>query len=57
MGLVIKKDDPVLQDLLRTVHHCVMHSLMNTGSYKIIKNHLGVAFVKQQAQMVVPVRQ
>lgn len=59
MGLVIEKveEDPVLQDLLLTVHHCFMHSLMNTGSYKMIENQLGVAFVKQQAQMVVPVRQ
>jgi ClpP class serine protease len=59
MGLVIKKveDDPMLQDLLLTVHHCFMHSLMNTPSYKMIENHLGVAFVKQQAQMMVPVRQ
>ena len=59
MGLVIKKveDDPTLQDLLLTVHHCFMHSLMNTSSYKMIENHLGVAFVKQQAQMMVPVRQ
>jgi hypothetical protein len=25
-----------------------MHSLMNTNAYKIIENHKGVAFVKQQ---------
>jgi hypothetical protein len=36
-----------LQDLILTVHHCYMHSLMNTQSFKIIENHEGVAFVKQ----------
>jgi hypothetical protein len=41
------EDDQDLQDLILTVHHCYMHSLMNTGSYKMIENHLGVALVKQ----------
>ena len=39
--------DPDFQDLILTVHHCYMHSLMNTPSFKMIENHLGVAFVKQ----------
>jgi hypothetical protein len=49
MGLVIERveADPILQDLLLTVHHCYMHSLMNTLSFKMIENHLGAAFVKQ----------
>ena len=41
------EDDAPLQDLALTVHHCFMHSLMNTASFKIIENHLGTAFVKQ----------
>ena len=50
MGLKVEKieDDPELQDLILTVHHCYMHSLMNTNSFKMIENHLGVAFVKQR---------
>jgi len=36
------------QDLVLSVHHCYMHSLMNTNAFKIIENHKGVAFVKQQ---------
>lgn len=58
MGLAIKRveDDPQSQDLLLTVHHCFMHSLMNTNSYKMIENHMGVAFVKQQGQVMVPVQ-
>lgn len=42
------EDDPELQDLVLTVHHSYMHSLMNTPAFKIIENHKGAAFVKQQ---------
>ena len=51
MGLSVSdiESDPILQDLLLTVHHCYMHSLMNTPSFKIVENHLGIAFIKQQA--------
>lgn len=50
IGLKVSEieSDPDLQDLLLTVHHCYMHSLMNTPSFKIIENHHGQAFVKQQ---------
>jgi len=41
-----------LQDILLTVHHCYMHSLMNTLSYKMIENHLGAAFVKQASPVM-----
>lgn len=54
IGLKVKEieSDGNFQDLLLTVHHCFMHSLMNTASFKMIENHLGVAFVKQQAVAV-----
>jgi ATP-dependent protease ClpP protease subunit len=39
--------DAQFQDLVLTVHHCLMHALMNTPSFKIIENHQGAAFVKQ----------
>lgn len=42
------EDDQDLQDLILTVHHTYMHTLMNTQAYKIIENQNGVAFVKQQ---------
>jgi len=50
MGLDVKlvEANQDLQDLVLTVHHCFMHSLMNTASFKIIENHNGAAFVKQQ---------
>lgn len=56
IGLKVEKieADPELQDLLLTVHHCYMHSLMNTPSYKMIENHLGAALVKQQQIVTIP---
>ena len=48
LGLAIKRleDDPPMQDLVLTVHHCYMHVLMNTSAFKIIENQNGVALVK-----------
>jgi len=56
IGLNVKKleDEPNLQDLVLTVHHCFMHALMNTPSYKLIENHLGVALVKRETIQTVP---
>ena len=50
MGLKIEmlEDDQKLQDLVLTVHHCYMHALANTPTFKIIENQNGAAFVKQQ---------
>lgn len=55
MGLKIEmiETDQTLQDLVLTVHHCYMHSLMNTPSYKMIENHKGLALVKQQGAVMV----
>lgn len=50
MGLKVTQleESQTFQDLVLTVHHCYMHSLMNTNAFKIIENHMGVAFVKMQ---------
>jgi hypothetical protein len=50
MGLNVEllENNQNYQDLVLTVHHCYMHSLMNTNAFKIIENHKGAAFVKQQ---------
>lgn len=61
MGLKVKliEDDQAFQDVVLTVHHCYMHALMNTPTFKIIENHKGSALVKQQIMqemMVQPVR-
>lgn len=51
MGLVVERleDDPDLQDLVLSVHHCYMHTLMNSAVYKIIENHMGAALMKHVA--------
>jgi ATP-dependent protease ClpP protease subunit len=46
------KDD-TLQDLVLTVHHCYMHLLMNTPVFKVIENHLGVGYYKNQSVNIV----
>lgn len=51
MGLNVLpiETDQELQDIILTVHHTYMHSLMSSTAYKIIENHNGAAFVKQIA--------
>lgn len=50
MGLKIEplEKDNGLQDLVLTVHHCYMHTLMNTPVFKIIENHAGVGMLKNE---------
>lgn len=50
MGLRVRmlEDDNQLQDLVLTIHHCFMQTLMNSPAFKIIENHLGTAFIKNQ---------
>lgn len=48
LKVALLEDDPELQDLVLTVHHCFAHTLSNTPSFKIIENHMGAAWVKMQ---------
>lgn len=52
MGLKVRaiEGNQKFQDLVLTVHHCYMHSLMNSAAHKIIENHLGAALIKHQSQ-------
>jgi hypothetical protein len=54
-GLVIEplERDQRLQDLVLTIHHCYMHTLSNTGAFKIVENQLNRAMVKIQQQFIV----
>ena len=56
IGLVVQllEDEQTLQDLVLTVHHCYMHSLMNTPAFKMIENQNGAAFVKHQGTVQMP---
>jgi len=49
------EDDDEFQNLVLTVHHCYMHSLQNTGAFKMIENHDGRAFVKKHRIVQAPV--
>lgn len=49
LNIQLLEDDQELQDLVLTVHHCYVHTLSNTSAFKIIENHQGAAFMKQQA--------
>lgn len=48
LGLKVSEleSDQELQELVLTVHHAFIHTLMNTPSVKIIENHLGRALIK-----------
>ncbi len=48
LGLKVSllEDAPDLQEAVLSVHHSCIHTLSATGAYKIIENHLGVAFVQ-----------
>jgi hypothetical protein len=52
IGLNVKsleKDyPPEFQEHVLSVHHAFMNTLANTQTLKIIENHLGAAFIKQQ---------
>lgn len=58
IGLRVERleDDAGFQDLVLTVHHCFMQSLSNTPSFKMIENHLGLAFVKQHIEQMIEVQ-
>lgn len=56
MGLKIRmmEDDLALQDAILTVHHACIHTLSATGAYKIIENHLGVAYMQVAQTVLMP---
>lgn len=56
LNVTALEDDQVLQDAALPIHHCYVYALQNSPAYKIIENHLGVAFVKNEAQKRQPGR-
>lgn len=52
LKLALLEDDSKLQEAVLSVHHACIHTLSSTGAFKIIENHMGVAFI-QVAQTVV----
>jgi len=58
IGLLIEdlEKDQILQDLVLSVFHSTTHTFGGAGAVKIIENHLGKAFVKQQLMQIVQER-
>jgi ATP-dependent protease ClpP protease subunit len=48
MDLIVEmlEDEPNLQEAVLSVHHACMLTLAGTGAFKIIENHLGIAFIR-----------
>lgn len=55
LGLNIEylEDDQAFQDLVLSVFHAATHTFSGTAAVKLIENHLGKAFVKQQQVVAV----
>lgn len=53
LHIVSLEDNQALQDAVLSVHHACMLTLTATGAFKIIENHLGVAFIKVVQQVLV----
>ena len=54
LGLIIEnlEEDQEFQDIVLSIFHATSHTLSATNAVKIIENHQGKAFIKQQ-QLVV----
>lgn len=46
------ESDQALQDAVLSVHHVTMHRLTATSAYKIVENHLGVAHISAERQVL-----
>jgi ATP-dependent protease ClpP protease subunit len=59
MGLVVERleDDRVLQELVLSVHHAMMHTLASTLATKVVENHKGSAYIQQAASLNNPQQQ
>lgn len=55
LGLKITalEEDQTLQDLVLSVFHCATQTFDATHAIKLIENHMGFAFIKQAAQILV----
>ena len=56
IGLRIERleEDPILQDLVLSVHHSCIHTLSGTPAIKIIENQNSIAFIQIAQMMPIP---
>jgi len=54
LGMVVEdlEADQVLQDALLSIFHASTHTFLATPAVKLIENHQGKAFIKQQQQLI-----
>lgn len=55
LNIIDLEGNQALQDAVLTTHHMYFHTFSNTNSVKFIENHLGVAYVENQAIQRQPV--
>jgi ATP-dependent protease ClpP protease subunit len=53
LNIIALENDNNLQDAVLTVHHACIQTLSATPAYKIIENHLGVAYIETAATTIV----
>jgi len=53
LNVIPIEENPTLQDAVLSVHHACVHTLSGTPAYKIVENHLGIAFIQMAQQVVV----
>lgn len=55
LGLVVEslEDNQKFQDAVLTVHHAFMHTLTATPAFKIIENHLGIAYIQTLQSLII----
>jgi len=55
IGLKIQdlEDDQTLQDLVLSIFHSTTHTFTGTSATKIIENHEGKSFIKQERQVII----
>ena len=46
------ESDNHLQDLILTTHHAFMHTFGHSKASKIVENHLGIAYIENEAAKV-----
>ena len=57
MNVYRLEDDQILQDMALSVFHATTHTLTASPAVKIVENHIGRAFIKQQFVQPMPAMQ
>ncbi len=55
-SIIDMETDNELQDHILTTHHAFMHTFSSSRASKIVENHLGVAYVENEATVQMPVQ-